>query len=47
MVLPFLPDKHNANDDPWIVFDYEIQMYLETRKLLRHLSTKSPNDVIN
>jgi hypothetical protein len=47
MVLPFSPDKRNADDDPWIVFDYEIQMYFETRNLLRHLSTKDPNDVIN
>ncbi|HXQ38578.1 MAG TPA: hypothetical protein VN843_31545 [Anaerolineales bacterium] len=46
-MLPFLPDKHNAVDDPWIVFDYEIQMYFETRNLLRHSRTKHPNDVIN
>jgi len=47
MVLPFLPNKRNADDDPWIVFDYEIQMYFETRNLLRHLSLNKPNDVIN
>lgn len=47
MVAPFLPDKRNAKDDPWIVFDYETQMYFETRNLLRHLSTKDPNNIIN
>ncbi len=47
MVLPFLSDKRNADDDPWIVFDYEIQMYFETRNLLRHLNTKDPNNIIN
>jgi hypothetical protein len=47
MVLPFLPNQRNAEDDPWIVFDYEIQMYFETRNLSRHLKTKDPKDIIN
>lgn len=47
MVIPFLPNKSSANDDPCIVFDYEIQMYFETRNLLKHLSAKKTNDVIN
>ena len=47
MVLPFLPNKLNASDDPWIVFDYELQMYFETRNLSKYFSAKSPLDVIN
>jgi len=47
MVAPFLPNKRNAKDDPWIVFDYETQMYFETRNLLQHLSTKDPKNIIN
>jgi hypothetical protein len=47
MVAPFLPNKGSAKDDPWIVFDYEIQMYFETRNLSRHLKTKDPRDIIN
>lgn len=47
MVLPFSPDDINASDNPWIVFDYEIQMYFETRNLLKHLKIKDSKDVIN
>jgi len=47
MVLPFLPNITNASDDPWIAFDYELQMYFETRNLLKHLSQNNPADVVN
>jgi hypothetical protein len=47
MVLPFLPNERNASDNPWIVFDYEIQMYFETRNLIKHLASKRPSDVVN
>jgi len=29
------------------VFDYEIQMYFETRNLLKHLVIRNPNDIVN
>lgn len=47
MVVLSSPDNRNASDDPWIVFDYEIQMYFETRNLLRHLKNKDANNLIN
>lgn len=47
MVIPSLSNQKNASDDSWIVFDYELQMYFETRNLLKHLRTQNNNDIKN
>jgi hypothetical protein len=47
MVVLSSLDNRNTSDDPWIVFGYEIQMYFETRNLLKYLKNKDPNNLIN
>jgi hypothetical protein len=32
MEIDFPPSRRYAQDDPWVVFDYEVEMYFETQK---------------